>query len=94
MFTDKHIFICYDRDAVGMKGAAKVARSLWPVAASVNIVDLPLVGTPEAKDISDYFRLGGTTDGFKVLLEGARRYVPRIHPARRRPDICHRPAHL
>ncbi len=74
IFAGKGMSICYDRDPIGMRGAARVARALWPVAASVRIVDLPLPGTPEAKDVSDYFRLGGTADGFTVLLEGARRY--------------------
>lgn len=84
MFAGKRVWICYDRDTVGMKGAAKVARALWPVAASVRIVDLPLPGTPEAKDLTDFFRMGGTVDGFKGLLEGARRYVCRGHSTGRR----------
>ncbi len=94
MFTGKNIIIIYDRDERGMKGAAKVARALWPVAARVRIVDLPLPGTPISKDLSDYFRAGGTARDFQKLLDGARRYVPRIHPPRRRSDLCHRPAHL
>ncbi len=94
MFTDKHVVICYDRDIIGMKGAAKLARALWPVAASVRIVDLPLPGTPTSKDLSDYFRAGATARDFQRLLEGARPYVPRIHPPRRRPDLRQRPAHV
>ncbi len=94
MFTDKHVVICYDRDIIGMKGAAKLARALWLVVASVRIVDLPLPGTPTSKDLSDYFRAGATARDFQRLLEGARPYVPRIHPPRRRPDLRQRPAHV
>jgi hypothetical protein len=74
LFTDKRVWVCYDRDLVGLRGGARVARALWPVAASVRVVDLPLPGTPEAKDVTDFFRRGGTADGFQDLLEGARRY--------------------
>lgn len=83
MFAGKRATVCLDRDEMGLRGTARVARALWPVAASVRIVDLPLDGTPEAKDLSDYFRAGGTTAGFQKLLEGARHYVSRIQPPRR-----------
>ncbi len=79
MFKGKCVWICYDRDAIGMKGAARVARALWPVAASVRMVDLPLPGTPEAKDVSDFFRFGGTAKDFQKLLDGARHYARRTH---------------
>ncbi len=79
MFSGKDITICFDRDETGMRGAAKVAKSLWPVAASVRLVDLPLPGTPDAKDVSDFFRLGGTADEFRVLLRGARHYACRSY---------------
>ncbi len=82
LFTGKVVLICYDRDRTGMKGAAKMALALWPVAASVRIVDLPLPGTPEAKDVSDFFRSGGTSRDFQKLLEGARHYASRIRSPR------------
>jgi hypothetical protein len=74
MFAGKNVIVCYDRDVVGIKGTARVARALWPVAASVRLVDLPLPGTPEAKDLTDYFTSGGTVEGLRDLVRGARRY--------------------
>jgi hypothetical protein len=94
MFAGKQITICYDRDIIGLRGAAKAARALWPVAARVQLVDLPLPGTPGEKDLSDYFRLGGTIEGFKALLGGARTYACRSYspgrgadPSLRRPHV-------
>ena len=71
-FTGKRIWICYDRDAIGQRGAAKVARSLHPVTKEIRFIDLPLPGTPESKDISDFFKYGGTHDGFRKLIDSAR----------------------
>jgi len=93
-FAKKNVTICYDRDRMGMVGAAKLARALWPVAASVRIVDLPLPGTPTSKDLSDFFRQGATHDDFRRLLNGARSYGHsglrspgrRHHLPARRPD--------
>jgi hypothetical protein len=78
LFTGKNVTICYDRDHMGMVGAAKVARALAAVASNVRIVDLPLPGTPDAKDLSDFFRLGATSDDFRRLLNGARSYGYRL----------------
>ena len=93
-FAGKHVWICYDRDPPGMRGAARVARALWPVAATVRIVDLPLPGTSDAKDLSDFFRLGGTEHGFEHLIRGARRYAGSVYSPGRGPRLSARRAHL
>ncbi len=94
LFAGKRVWICYDRDVIGMRGAARVARALWPVASTVRLVDLPLPGIPDAKDLSDFFRCGGTADAFRDLLKGARSYVCRgystgrgAHTSLRRPYL-------
>jgi DNA primase len=78
IFTGKKVWICYDRDAIGQRGAAKVARSIQPVATEVRFIDLPLSGTPDRKDISDFFKYGGTCDGFRKLIDNARPFIPRV----------------
>jgi hypothetical protein len=79
LFKDKVVWICYDRDAVGQRGAARVARNLFPVVRELRLVDLPLQGTAQANDLSDFFRLGATKEDFSKLLKSARPYVGRIH---------------
>jgi hypothetical protein len=56
LFKGKKIWFCYDRDPVGQRGAAKVARQIYPVARQVLFIDLPLPGTPQSKDVSDFFQ--------------------------------------
>lgn len=73
-FAGKRVWICYDRDEIGRRGALKAARCLHGVADQIRIVDLPLPGTPDAKDLSDFFRLGGNVGQFRELLQGAWRY--------------------
>lgn len=75
-FRGKRVWVCYDRDLIGRRGAAKVAKILHRIAEEVKIIDLPLPGTPEAKDVSDFFKMGGTRDDFNHLLRGARQYAP------------------
>jgi DNA primase len=63
----KHVYLCFDRDATGDAGAAKV-KALLPFA---HIVKLPAeVG--EGGDVTDYFvGLGRTRVDFEVLLASA-----------------------
>lgn len=77
LFINKRVSICYDRDSIGQMGAVKVASMLFPIAREVRLVDLPLAGTAEANDVSDFFRLGGDADAFRALLREARRFVPK-----------------
>lgn len=57
-FRDWHVRIIFDVDPAGKEGAEKVAKLLLPVAHSVKIVTLPLSGTKESKDITDYIKAG------------------------------------
>jgi hypothetical protein len=81
VFAGKKVFICFDRDRVGQQGAAKVAQNIFPVATEVRLVDLPLPGTADLNDVSDFFRVfrgGGAVDEFRKLLRNARLYIPAV----------------
>ncbi|OVE76835.1 hypothetical protein BVX98_04560 [bacterium F11] len=79
LFKAKKVWICYDRDPIGQRGAAKMARQIYPVAEKIFFIDLPLRGTPQSKDVSDYFKEGGDKDGFRRLIERARPYLPKLY---------------
>lgn len=62
-----HLFVLYDSDKTGIRESAlrvKDLRTKYPVYRLV----LPLAGTKSAKDISDYFLLGNSTDDFEKLI--------------------------
>lgn len=72
LFKGKRVFICFDEDDAGKKGAASVARKLASVASEVRIVHLGLRGTSDEKDITNYFvDLGHTREDFDALLASA-----------------------
>lgn len=53
LFFGKSVYILYDVDEAGEKGAKKVASALRGVAKAVRIVKLPL--TKKGSDLTDYF---------------------------------------
>ena len=64
MFAGKTVYICYDTDAAGKKGAQRVAFTLKEHGADVYIVDLTpigLAGDKSDKDISDAYLKHGLT---------------------------------
>jgi hypothetical protein len=54
LFSNRKVFICYDCDEAGRKGARSVAFILKEAGADVRIVDLGLEGSKESKDLTDY----------------------------------------
>lgn len=52
-FEGKKVFICYDCDAAGRRGARKVQRELKSVALEVHIITLPL--PRDGDDLTNYF---------------------------------------
>lgn len=82
LFAGRRVWVCLDRDDIGRKGANKVARNLNGIAREVRMVDLPLPGTHDSNDVSDYFNQGGDNNGFQQLLDHARLYVPSVHAGR------------
>lgn len=67
-FRFKHIVLLYDTDKTGMESSRKHEKQLS--VYGVKRLILPLSGSKEEKDISDYFRLGNShTDFMKLFLE-------------------------
>ena len=64
----KHIVILYDVDKTGLESSAKHVQQL--AEFGVKRLILPLQGTKDEKDISDYFKLGYNRNDFlKIFLE-------------------------
>lgn len=62
----KHVVILYDCDKTGLESSAKHLQQLSSLG--VKRMTLPLKGTKEEKDISDYFKIGNTRDDFQKLF--------------------------
>ncbi|PKO95542.1 MAG: topoisomerase [Bacteroidetes bacterium HGW-Bacteroidetes-7] len=65
-FMFKHIVVLYDMDKTGQESSLKLAKKYNELG--VKRLLLPLSGTKEEKDISDYFRMGNTADDFRILF--------------------------
>ncbi|MDR3266281.1 MAG: toprim domain-containing protein [Tannerella sp.] len=64
----KHIILLYDADKTGLDASLKHEQQLAELG--VKRLLLPLQGTKQEKDISDYFRLGNTRENFiKLFIE-------------------------
>lgn len=62
----KHIVLLYDMDKTGLEVSAKRQEELKPFALKRLL--LPLSGTKEEKDVTDYFALGHTHDDLLKLF--------------------------
>jgi hypothetical protein len=67
-FVGKVVYICYDIDEQGKKGAIRVAKQLSKVAKEVHVVTLPKDGMPDNGDFTDYILMGHTREDFKAYL--------------------------
>ncbi|MDR1524465.1 MAG: toprim domain-containing protein [Tannerella sp.] len=64
----KHIVLLYDTDKTGLDASLKHAQQLADLG--VKRLVLPLAGTKQEKDISDYFKVGNTReDLIKLFIE-------------------------
>lgn len=80
MFRGKQVYICYDCDEAGRKGALRVAFLLYEAGASVYIVDLGLPGTKDNKDITDFFiKHGKTAADLQALIDAAQPYTGELY---------------
>jgi hypothetical protein len=69
-FEGKIVFICYDCDDAGRRGARRVARSLELFAKEIHIIALPLKGNGD--DLTNYFvDQGYTASDFYTLMKVA-----------------------
>lgn len=74
LFADKHVYICYDNDEAGRKGANRVAGILSAVATPyvVNISGLPPKG-----DVTDFFvEQNRDADELRLALDDALPFAP------------------
>jgi hypothetical protein len=62
----KHIILLYDTDKTGLDASARHEKELRELG--VKRLVLPLPGTKQEKDISDYFKLGKTRENFISLF--------------------------
>ena len=62
----KMIILLYDTDKTGLESSTKHVQQFSDLG--VKRMVLPLSGTKEEKDISDYFRLGNTRENFNQLF--------------------------
>lgn len=74
-FANKTVYICYDIDEQGRKGALRAAKSISKVAKKVKIVELPTDGMPDNGDFTDYIMPGHTADDFKKLIVNAPLFI-------------------
>ncbi|MDR2039741.1 MAG: toprim domain-containing protein, partial [Bacteroidales bacterium] len=64
----KHVILLYDADKTGLDASLKHAQQLADLG--VKRLVLPLAGTKQEKDISDYFKLGNSRENFiKLFIE-------------------------
>jgi len=75
-FKDKNVYICFDIDSAGDKGAMRVAKILFNKSANVNIVQLKTaISEPPNADVTDYFiSYGYTAKDFADLLKDSKPY--------------------
>jgi hypothetical protein len=68
------VVILSDKDDVGKKHTEQVALSLYNVAASIKIINLP--DLPPKGDVSDWLQRGGTRDELLRLVESSAEWHP------------------
>lgn len=62
-----HVVFLYDSDATGIKESSARVDAFKPLYPNVSRVVLPLKGTKEEKDISDFFRSGHSSEELRQL---------------------------
>lgn len=72
LFRDKVVYICFDEDDAGVKGAVKAVRFLKRVTKELYVIKLNT--GKRSGDLTDYFvHCGGSKASFSDLMEEARR---------------------
>ena len=65
-FKGKDVIICYDNDIAGDVGAKLVAENIKKFAKSIKIAKIPI--DKKGADITDFFRLGKSSEDFQTLV--------------------------
>jgi len=75
-FEDKIVYICYDCDDAGRRGARRITHAIELFAKQVHVIDLPLKGSGD--DLTNYFvDQGYTASDFYSLMHSAAEQVNR-----------------
>lgn len=71
----REVFIAFDCDDAGSKGAQKLGDALRKVAAKVHVLDLTDLGLRPGtgEDLTDYWMRGGTPEDFRDYLQRVRK---------------------
>ena len=73
-FRNRIVYICYDNDEAGRKGAIKLYKDLLSNGADVYIVDISQVCVEEKEDVSDFFnKYHKTREDFDTLITSTKR---------------------
>lgn len=75
---DRRVIVLADYDEAGRNHAQQVAQSLYGIAESVRIVDLP--GLPAKGDVSNWIADGGAKEELNRLAEAAPVWTPNAQP--------------
>jgi len=69
-FAGRDVVVTYDMDPEGRLGSDNACRSLIGTAKTVKNIELPVKGTKEENDYSDFIlKIGGTPEDFRKLVE-------------------------
>jgi len=74
----QRVLVLPDNDDVGRQHAQQVAATLYGVAESVHILELP--GLPPKGDVSDWIAAGGTREELRRLAQAAPAWAPAAAP--------------
>lgn len=75
-FDGKPVYICYDNDNAGKKGAVAVAKELMKHCARTYIIDISQVCVQDKEDVWDFFnKYNKTKQDFDRLIKNASQYT-------------------
>lgn len=87
---ERRVFIAYDCDDTGRRGAHKLAAALTGIARAVHVVDLGL--GDEGEDLTDWFvRFGKTANELVELLESTPAWSVELQRPRRAAEETNQP---
>lgn len=76
LFKNKNVVVCYDIDSAGRSGALKVCKELYPVAAQVKNIVVPLdINEFPKGDFTDWICQGNGLDEFMELVDNQTVYM-------------------
>ena len=68
-FNNRDVYICYDNDDAGVRGAKKLYKDLQRHCKNVYITDISSICKETKEDVTDFFvKYDKTSDDFKTLL--------------------------